>query len=252
MADRGAGSLQITWRRGGAAVLSPPRIDGPSSGHCAGPLSSQLPTGIVGRRLPGRAVRFSFSDTISFGAGPYSGRLVSTLAFVPDTGSGFGSGSSESSAPGRATSALDERVALTYRVAVAAGTLHAALRGEHDPFCAALDACATSGALSLSFGARQKTMTVIADRIVNHRVGRAAALADFRARRLLLNLPFPGAGDSYTSAETLSRAGGATCTAAIPGHGNATPWLAHHLTRRRSSSVPMARSGPRRPADSRA
>jgi hypothetical protein len=218
-------SLQIKWRRGGAAVLSPSRIDGPSSGHCAGPLPSQLPTRIVGRRLHGRAVRFRFLDTITFGAGPYSGTLVSTLAFLPDTSSGFSSASGESSSPGRVTTALDERVALTYRVAVAGGKLRATLLGERDPFCAALDACATSGAMSLSFGARHETMTVIADRIVRRRIGRAAALTDFRARRLLLNIPVPGAGGSYASTETLSRAGGATCTAATPGRENATSWL---------------------------
>lgn len=222
--NAGDGSLQVKWTRAGRATLILPRVDGPSSGHCAGPLSGQLPTRIAGRRLPGRNIRFAFRDTTDFVAGPYSGSLVSTLGFAPDTSEQYSSGGGSGSSPGRSPTLLDERVVLTYRIAIAPATLRATLLGERDPFCLELDSCATDGALAMSVGSRRATITVSADRIVRHRAGRARALADFRARRLLLNIPFPGPTGPISSAETLSRSQGATCTASSPQQ-RVTAWL---------------------------
>ena len=204
--------LGITWqRRGAQATLSLAQQDGPVAGHCAGPLWEGLPARLVGRRLPGRALRFSFPASLVFSAGPYTGTLISTLGFRPDTSGDSSSGSQSGGGAPPTHSVLDERVALTYRFAEPAATLHASLLGERDPFCATLDACGTSGGVSVSVDESDGTFMLLADRIVGHRVGRAGALADFRARKLLLNIP-PGMGGSSSSTETLARPGGATCT----------------------------------------
>jgi hypothetical protein len=211
-ANGGGANLLIAARAGGglSARVEPPI----SSGRCAGP----LPQDLAGLRLPvsktaGRRPSFDLRGSQSFGAGPFSGSVVSTLVLRPSSiGGGSTSTSGSSQGPPSGRKVLIEQVTLRYRVATVPGALEVSFGGEPDPFCAALDACGATGTLSLSPAPLDGTLTLTASRIVRRRIGSRQAIADFKAGRL--GKPFGIFGGRARTAEvteTYAGGGGLRC-----------------------------------------
>lgn len=178
------GDLFVTRVRGKLVGRMSPA---PSSGRCAGPLEQDfarltLPV----TRSGGKRPSFDLRTSRSFTAGPFSGRMVSTLQLRPARGGGgFSSTSSGGSTSGTPIhTILLEQVTLRYRVARLPGTLDAAFSGEPDPFCSALGSCGISGNLAFSVGGFHGTIVATASRVVRRRVSPRQALADMRSGML--------------------------------------------------------------------
>jgi hypothetical protein len=183
-----------------------------SSGRCAGPVDSDLARLTLPVRMgAGKRPAFDLRTSQTFAAGPFTGRLVSTVVMRAAPGAGSG-GTSSSSFGGGAPpphKVLVEQVTLHYRVAPLPGSIQSSFSGESDPFCEALDSCGASGTLALSLGAFSKTYTVTASRIVKRSVDARHAIADLRRGQLFVNgnlLSVPLVGT-----ETLVRADGSRC-----------------------------------------
>ena len=215
-----AGGNVLITRAGGGRLVG--QIQAPlSSGRCAGPRQQDLAGMLLPvRRTGGKRPSFDLRTSRSFAAGPFTGTLVSTLV-VRSAPSAGGSGSvTSSSFPGQpmpSRKVLLERVMLRYRIATAPGALDVGFSGASDPFCAALDACGTSGTLALTLPGLQRTFEVQAERFVSGRVDARQALADFRRGRLHVDaggfVPFLGSATARV-AETFAGPGGWRCQTA--------------------------------------
>ncbi len=199
-----------------------------SSGRCAGPLQqdfARLTLTVI--RSGDKHPSFDLRTRRSFVAGPFSGRLVSTLRLRPAPGGGgtftSSSGSSGTSIPlgPPVRKVFVEQVSLRYRLASLPAALDATFSGEPDPFCAALAACGNSGSLALSLGSVQRTIAVTAARVVRQRVGSGRALADLRRGRLPIgNGEFPLLAPLVVptvASETIRAPDGTQCQAASSG-----------------------------------
>jgi hypothetical protein len=89
--------------------------------------------------------------------------------------------------PPKTRQALAEQADVTYRITRAQGSLMALFSGLGPPFCAPLDACGTTGAVSLTLSPPSQTVEFSGSRLVKRRVGSRHALADLRDGRLSLN-----------------------------------------------------------------
>jgi hypothetical protein len=228
-------SLSVTHARGGQLVG---RVEPPlDSGRCAGPTEQDLaqltlPVSKTGKKR----ASFDLRSTQTFGAGPFSGTLVSTVVLRPATTGGFtasasasgGSGSSSGSffppalPPARGhkvlleqvTQVLLEQVTLAYKLTSLPGALDVAFAGEPDPFCEALGSCGTSGSLVLSLSGLDRTVSITASRVVGRRVGARQALADLRRGRLRfepgVSAPTPGSPTAQVI-ETFQAPDGSRC-----------------------------------------
>lgn len=188
----------------------------PSSGRCAGPRQQDLAgLALPVRRVGGKRPAYDLRTIRSFVAGPFAGRLVSTLVLRPTAGGGSTSSSSSGSFPAPAIhNVLIEQVTLRYRVATLPGTLETSFSGEPDPFCAALASCGANGTVGLSLGPFQRTMSVTAVRVVRRRVGEHEALADLRRGRLVVGYGLVGPPSVLTStSETIQQGDGSRCQA---------------------------------------
>jgi hypothetical protein len=166
----------------------------PSSGDCAGPLAGALgaftlPT----RRLPGRREAYDLSGIRTFGSGPYTVTIRSTIrARRPAAGAGtpgaFGlsSSSSGSSTGPNPRKGLVEHVSIVYRTMGTSGTFTTAFAGRPDPFCVPLDACGASGVITDTISGDSSRLEFDAQRVVSRRASRRQALADLRSGRLAL------------------------------------------------------------------
>jgi hypothetical protein len=175
------GTVGVSWNAGGAVRATFADV---SSGRCAGPVAQDLGgLRLRGRRTAGPRARFDLRGSAPFVAGPFSGRLVSTVRLSPERppsgGSSSSSGSSGASAPG-----LQEQIELSYRLSADPGALDIPFEGESGPFCAVLDTCGGSGSLSLSVPASTMTLHLFGARTVRRRVTRRRVIADFLRGRL--------------------------------------------------------------------
>jgi hypothetical protein len=203
-------------------------VELPSAGRCAGPTAADL----LRLALPARGLgthRYDLSGRTTFAAGPFIVTAISTMRTVVLHGSGVtisgGSGSSTGTGTSVSITAgtkpvpiprevLQEYAHVVYRAEASSGELTTQFSGLPAPVCAPLGACGTSGTLSgaLSAGGAGGTISFYGTRIVKHRVGARAALADLRAGRLeIYASPYPLAVHDAVS-ELLQRPDGTTCT----------------------------------------
>jgi hypothetical protein len=181
-------------KHGGAEAFDGGPDAAPSSGRCAGPLEINPTTfHLPARRLPGTTEAYSLAGKRTFGAGPYTVTLKSTIRARRPAGTGIGGepfgigGSSGSSFP-KPRPGLLESVEFTYRLSIA-GSLTTSFAGRPDPFCTPLDTCGTSGSVTDSLSPDSipdggNFLQIGGQRVVNHVVSRARALADVYAGRL--------------------------------------------------------------------
>lgn len=205
-----------------AAVEGQP-AQGPSSGRCAGPTASDLQSvTLPARRFGARS--YDLTGSTTFTSGPFAVTAASSVRALITTGSsapgvlgGTGAGISGSffgggpGTPPKLRSALQEHVAVQYRVTSTRGGFEQTFTGLAPPLCAGVGACGSSGTLAETL-AGLRSISFYADRVVRHSVGPRAALADVRSGRLRLDgvpLTTP-ASDSVT--ERMTGADGATCS----------------------------------------
>jgi hypothetical protein len=197
----------------------------PSSGRCAGPTSADLAHVSLPVRMPSPD-RYDLAGRTTFGAGPFSVTVISSLAALitsgtPSAGGPFtiissGSVSGVVSGPGsppRTHQALEEHAAVTYRITSIAGALSTGFSGLASPSCRALGACGVTGEEAESFAAHA-TIEFLGSRTVKRRVGSATALTDLRAGRLRLNDTFSSVPFDETVTETAS-GGGSSCSSQV-------------------------------------
>jgi hypothetical protein len=187
-----------------------------SGGRCAGPLARDLARlRVAARRLSTRALGFDLRGHVRYAAGPFSGEMISTLVLRPDTTqvvSTDGSTVFSPPPPRPRHRVLVEYARVRYRIAGATGALGASFAGDGQPECVAFDNCGTSGTLRLTVNGFRRAFQVAAERIVRHRVGRSAALADLRAERLQVEVrPFDLPIRSVIITEAMSRVGAGRC-----------------------------------------
>lgn len=193
------------------------------SGPCAGPLSvdlKQLTLPVI--RIGAGRKGFDLTGNVPFIAGPFRGRLISTVRLRPMRVNGGGSGSSVSTSGGggrpvggrQSKHEHSERVVLVYGLTSGPPSLRFAFQGDPGPFCEALDDCGADGQLLLQLPAKRSTMVVEASRTVRLRQTSRQILSDFRAE--------PGAfaisgfaGLPASVAETMSWGGGLSCRDAV-------------------------------------
>jgi hypothetical protein len=133
------------------AVEPPPDFSG---GRCAGPRPNDVkdvfPGGTLdARQLGRRPAKLDLSGRKSFGAGPFSGEVISTLTATVgraagDSGS-FSSGGRVIKEKPRMIRYLD--LQLTYRIERVDGALTTAFSGLAPPLCEPLDSCGISGTI---------------------------------------------------------------------------------------------------------
>ena len=185
----GEGALLIAREAGGRMVA---HIEEPlSSGRCAGPRPQDLARlALPVRTSGGGHPTFDLHTTRSFAAGPFTGKLVSTLVVrsFPNRGGSQSVSSGPSPVAPRPTHKVFlEHVTLRYRIAsLRSSSLEATFAGEPDPFCTAFDSCGATGTLALAFRRFQQTLVVDGFRRVGKRVDGRRALADFKRGRLHL------------------------------------------------------------------
>lgn len=169
-----------------------PFFSSPSSGDCAGPGEALGVFSLPARRLPGPGEAYDLASTQSFGSGPYTVTIKSTMRARRPSGSepgGSGTGSSSSSGsfpPPKTHKALVESVSVQYEVTASTGTVTTTFAGRPDPFCLPLDACGASGVVTDAISGAEQRFEFDADRVVKHRVSRRGVLSDLRSGRLLL------------------------------------------------------------------
>ena len=224
--DATEGSAQLNFERvaGKPVVLVQPSD---VSSACAGPLASDLtdltlPVSRVGKGNKG----FDLRGSVPFVAGPFRGRLVSTLVLRPAPANGGGSSSSSSSSGGSRPGSgrpskrrYAEIVGLTYDLTAGPPSLRFGFRGDPGPFCETLDDCGARGQLLLRLST-PSTMKLQAVRIVRSRQTSRQILNHFHAD------PGAFAIEGFAQlpasvAETMSWGGGLVChdtvTSASPG-----------------------------------
>lgn len=206
----GSLGLRVTRRRNvWSAVLEPPI----SSGHCAGPTSSDLARiELPVRTTGGRYATYDLRGTRRFVAGPLSGTVVSTMIFRPDRSTRTSVETGGGGFP-PLHRRLVEHVALRYRLTSPQSTLATSFHSASSSTCWIYDSCALSGSLSLSLPSLNVVFEVGAARVVKRRVSSAQALADFKAGRLHLNGGGTAQGSqlSLNVVETLRRNGVGAC-----------------------------------------
>jgi hypothetical protein len=190
-----------------------------SGGRCAGPLARDLARlRLPAVRLRSRGLGFDVHGRAAFGAGPFSGELISTLVLRRDTSEESSSGGGESTVfsgppPSRPRHVPFEYARLRYRITGAAGALGVSFAGEPSPACIPLDACATTGTLQLTIDGFRGEIQVSGSREVNRRIGRDGALADVRAGRLGVVTDTPSLLiRTEKTAESLGRSAGQRCS----------------------------------------
>jgi hypothetical protein len=189
-------SMVLTVVRSHSAELHAnglPFASSPSSGDCAGPSVDALGAfSLPARRLPGPREAYDLSSAQSFGSGPYTVTIESTIRARRPAGSGpGGSGTSSSSGIGvfpgpKPQKGLVEDVSMQYRITGIRGTVTTAFAGRADPFCVPLDACGASGVVTDAISSAENRFEFDAQRVVKRRVSRREALGDLRSGRLLL------------------------------------------------------------------
>jgi hypothetical protein len=189
---------------------------GVSGGRCAGPVAGDLRTlRLPASRLGGPGLAFDLHGQAAFGAGPFSGVLISTLVLRADTNVGVSSGEETIVAPQPPSPphhVLIEYARFRYRITGATGALGVTFAGDAAPECIPLDSCGTTGALRLTIDGFRGVIELSGTREVRHRLDRARALADVRTGQLdvfaesaLMRI------HSATTSESLSRTGGVSC-----------------------------------------
>jgi hypothetical protein len=210
-----AGGLRAVVDPGGSGQL-------PSAGRCAGPTAGDLSA----LTLPARKLGshgYDFSGQTSFGAGPFTVTVASTVRALFSRGltglGGIGVLSTSTTSTGvvigtpvpKLPTRLQEHAELDYRVKGLTGALTTTFAGLAPPLCDALGACRTTGTVHETFTAGG-VVSFIGMRMVKHRVGTRAALADLRAGRLGVYDSFQGLPIEETATETLTGPDGATCS----------------------------------------
>jgi hypothetical protein len=181
----------------GLHAIALPFFGAPSSRDCAGPVGSLGAFSLPVRRLPGPREAYDLASTRSFGAGPYTVTIKSTMRARRPVGSepgGPGTSSSSSSSSSSSGSfptptthkGLVESVSMQYQVTAISGTVTTSFAGRPDPFCVPLDACGASGVVTDAISGHENRFEFDAQRIVKRRVSRRAALADLRSGRMPL------------------------------------------------------------------
>jgi hypothetical protein len=194
-----------------------------SSGRCAGPTAQDLARlTLPVRRIASRRPTYDMRGRRSFGAGPFTGTVTSTLVLRPSIAGGGGFSSSSgtlTTTPSRGAprhKLLFERVTLRYRLQSLPSALTATFSGGSDPFCISLASCGAAGTLDLSLPGLARTFTVTAEREVSRRVSARRAIADLRRGALPLGVgsPIPsGAASPVRVNETFRAADGSSCQA---------------------------------------
>ena len=189
----------------------------PGAGRCAGPIGGDF----GGLELPARRFgRYSYDLTgrASVTAGPFLLTALSTLrARITTSRSGGGTvigGGGGSPARIRFRRAFAESATAVYRLSSASGALTTTFAGLGSPLCDPLSACGSSGTINQTL-AGSGTISFSGSRIVAHRVGRAAALADLAAGRLGTLGLVSHARLGLSTTERLTRADGSTCQDAV-------------------------------------
>jgi hypothetical protein len=161
--------------------------DSLSSGHCPGPLTTDLGRlSVPVRRIGHHRPSFDLSGSRTISAGPYEISLRSTLRLDPGH-NGLGSSTSVSGGkpvPSPRGRQFVEQVALRYRLASSAGNESASFQATAGQLCETVGDCGSSGSLSVSTVTARRRITLLATRLVRRPVGRARALSDLRAGRL--------------------------------------------------------------------
>jgi hypothetical protein len=165
----------------------------PSAGDCSGPVAADLGHFTLPARSLGKR-GYDLYGTDSFVSGPFLVTVISHLRALSgsdDPGSGLTSSLSSSSSSvsvtvptPRGRSELIEQANVTYEVVATAGTLTTAFAGLADPFCEAVDTCASSGTTAISVTARDLKVMFSGARVVKRRIGARAALSDLTSGRL--------------------------------------------------------------------
>jgi hypothetical protein len=187
----------------------------PAAGRCAGPIGR----GFGGLELAARRFgRYSYDLTgqASGTAGPFLVTALSTLrAHITVSRSGGGTSVIGGGGPSvRFHRAFAETANAVYRLASTSGSLTTTFAALGSPQCDPLAACGSSGTIDQTLTG-SGTVSFSASRIVAHRVGRAAALADLAAGRLGTLGLVSHARLDLSAAERLTRAGGSTCQDAV-------------------------------------
>jgi hypothetical protein len=191
----------------------------PGAGRCAGPIGRDF----GGLELPARRFgRYSYDLTgrASVTAGPFLLTALSTLRANITTSRNGGSGSTVIGGGGgsprriRFHHAFAESATAVYRLSSTSGALATTFAGLGSPLCDPLAACGSSGTIKQTL-AGSGTISFSASRIVAHRVGRAAALADLAAGRLGTLGLVSRARLGLATTERLTRADGSACQDAV-------------------------------------
>ena len=205
-------NISLALRGGLKAILQAP----PEGGRCAGPLASDLNgVSIPVSRTGGTQPSFDLRGTRTFGAGPFTVTLVSTLMLRPlrNAGGGvFGRSFATSSPPTHTLNPIVELAQLRYRVAPVSTSIQTLFDGTDDGSCVVFDSCGARGSLNLTFHP-SRTVSVFASRIVHRRPSRAQVLHDLRAGRLALN-GFSKLSGTVT--ESYTWGDGSTCQDTVP------------------------------------
>jgi hypothetical protein len=233
---RGRIHLAIGQSAGG---LIPPELSAPvSSGHCAGPrgadLAKLLPSMVVS---PASFVRggtvFDLSGTRPFGAGGFSGQVISTVKAKVIRPSALGIQTqilTTSPSSGRGTAVRTIRLVvahLRYRLAPAFGSFTTTIGGAADPACRALDMCAGIGTLGYSFTTLGGDLDLDGEAVVHGREPRGLrAVVAYIAR----HGGFEGSGALRAhNGQTVERfaQGGQTCADTVTAQPPALDALSH-------------------------
>jgi len=187
----------------------------PSSGRCAGPAAADLSSFSVPARRLG-AHSFDLSGQSSFGAGPFTVTVLSTvrahITITRTASSGLGIPGSRPAFPRvRTRRVLEESAQLEYRVAGITGTLTTSFAGLPAPLCQPLGACGASGRLSDTYTAAGE-VTFAGSRAVHRRIGTTGALADLHAGRMTLGDNFGLLRIIQTASETIDEGDGLACS----------------------------------------
>jgi hypothetical protein len=201
--------------RGGHAYAAIRRFNSfemPSSGRCPGPTGADL----AAVRLPARRLGrygYDLSGRATFGAGPFTVTVVSSLRARVTSGRGsFGtvSGPPRPGTRPRLRRAYLEHATVVYRIEAASGWLQTTFAGLTAPLCQPLGACGTSGSIGQTLRGAG-TITFTAQRTVAHPLSVRAILADLAAGRLHPLFLTSRARLALQVAATVTRADATTC-----------------------------------------
>ena len=188
--DLNNGFLDLNFQQtAGGAELSP-QLESISE-RCAGPLPGDLANLDLSGDWSGSHHRtLDLHESRPFTAGPFSGRLISTLV-VHREPRGFGSSTVSNTYARRRAHAtprhatppkrrLFEELSFKYAVDASSSTTDVSFQGDPGPFCETLDDCGARGRLIVSVPVQHTTLIVSAFRRVPTRRTPRQVIRDFR------------------------------------------------------------------------